>query len=112
MKNKTSFHKFMESKVINVELSLIQDIDKDLNSVSESLRSARKALLQVESLIVKNAGALKTATQAISRVESVAKEIGADSVVKEAQKRATLVKQLSNTVNKTLSDIGGIISNL
>jgi hypothetical protein len=102
----------MQKKVINVEFSLIEDIDKDLSSVTESLRSARKALLQVESLIVKNANALKTATSAISRVESVAKEIGADSVMKEAQKRATLVKQLSNTVNKTLSDIGNVISNL
>ena len=102
----------MQKKVIKINLALIQDIDKDLDSVSESLSSARKALVQIESLIVKNADDLNTVTTAIARVESVAKEIGADAVVKEAQKRAALVKELSNTVNKTLSQIGGVISNL
>jgi hypothetical protein len=102
----------MQKKVIQIDLALIQDIDKDLNSVSQSLRSARQALLQVESLIQKNAQALKIATAAISRVESVSKEIGADSVLKEVQKRSSLAKELTNTVNKSISQIGGLISNL
>jgi hypothetical protein len=111
--NKTSFHKFMDAtNAVKIELGVIQDIDADMGTVSESLRSIRKGLLQIESLIVKNADALKVAGQAISKVQGAAKEIGADSVLAEAQKRADLHKNLTNTVNKTLSQIGGVISNL
>lgn len=102
----------MQKKGYKVELGVIQDIDADMGTVSASLSSIRKGLLQIESLIVKNVEVLKTVGQAITRVEAASKEIGADVVLKEAQKRADIHKSVSNTVNKTLSQIGGLISNL
>ena len=113
MENKTSFHKFMDAtNPVKIELGVIQDIDADMNSVADSLRTIRQGLLKIESLIAENANALKIAGSAISKVESAAKEIGADSILAEAKKRADLHKNLTNTVNKTLSQIGGVISNL
>jgi hypothetical protein len=112
---KTSFEKFMASSAvqpIKVEMGVIQDIDGDMGSVADSLRTIRQGLVKIESLIVQNANALKIAGQAIAKVETAAKEIGADSVLAEAKKRADLHKNLTNTVNKTLSQIGGVISNL
>lgn len=97
---------------VKVELGVIQDIDADMGSVSESLRTIRQGLVKIESLIVQNANALKIAGAAIAKVETAAKGIGADSVLAEAKKRADLHKNLTNTVNKTLSQIGGVISNL
>ena len=102
----------MQKKGKKIELGVIQDIDSDLNSVANSLGLIRKGLLQIESLIVKNADALKIAGAAITKVETASKEIGANSVLNEVQKRSTLHKNLTNTVNKTLSQIGGVISNL
>ena len=95
-----------------IELGLVQDIDADISTVTASISTVRKALLQAESLMGKNVEVLKTIGQAITRVENVSKEIGADSIMKEAQKRADIHKNITNTVNKSLSQIGSAISNL
>jgi RPA family protein len=97
---------------MNVELGLVQDITKDLDTVAASLTSIRPALIKIEDLLIKNSKVVELANKAIQRVETVAKELGADALVKELDKPKLLSSEFNKTINNTLKSIQNSIANL
>jgi len=95
-----------------VELGLVQDITKDLNTVADSLVSIRPALLKIEDLLIKNSKTVETALKAVQRVETTAKELGADSLVKELDKPKMLINEFNKTINNTLKAVQNGIAGL
>jgi hypothetical protein len=95
-----------------IELGLIQDITKDLNTVSDSLVSIRPALMKIEDLLIKNSKAVDLANKAIQRVESTAKELGADNLIKELEKPKSLVNNFNNTINTVLKAVQNGVAQL
>ena len=96
----------------NVKLGLVQDITADLNSVGTSLTSIRPVLTKAEDVLIKNFQTLELAEKAIVRVEGLAKELGADSLLKELEKPKMLLKEFRNTTNNTLKAVQSGIANL
>ena len=96
----------------NVQLGLVQDITADLNSVGASLTSIRPVLTKAEDVLIKNFQTLELAEKAIVRVEGLAKELGADSLLKELEKPKMLLKEFRNTTNNTLKAVQSGIANL
>lgn len=107
---------FQEDKVElgkhEVELGLVQDITKDLNTVADSLTSIRPALLKIEDLLIKNSKTVELASKAIQRVETTAKELGADSLVKEIEKPKMMVNEFNRTINTVLKSIQNGVAEL
>ena len=68
-----------------VELGLVQDIEKDLNTWLGASQSVKQALNQLRSKVIKDNQELKLVFEAIDKVERAAAEIGVDNVVKQAQ---------------------------
>lgn len=68
-----------------VELGLVQDIEKDLNTWYGSAQSVKQALNQLRSKVIKDNQELKLVEAAIDRVQQAAAEIGADNVFKQTQ---------------------------
>ena len=95
-----------------VELGLVQDITKDLNTVADSLTSIRPALLKIEDLLIKNSKTVELASKAIQRVETTAKELGADSLVKEIEKPKMMVNEFNRTINTVLKSIQNGVAEL
>ena len=95
-----------------VELGLVQDITLDLNTIADSLTSIKPALLKLEDLLIKNIKALDTANKAIIKVETAAKELGADSLLKELDKPKSLANEFNRTINNTLKAVQNAASNL
>ena len=75
----------VELSSMDVELGLVQDIEKDLNTWYGASQSVKQALTQLRSKVIKDNQELKLVFQAIDKVERAAAEIGVDIVVKQAQ---------------------------
>ena len=69
----------------DIELGLVQDIEKDLNTWYGSAQSVKQALNQLRSKVIKDNQELKLVEAAIDRVQQAAAEIGADNVFKQTQ---------------------------
>lgn len=86
---KTVYNKLFTEKTElakhEVELGLIQDIEKDLNTWYGASQSVKQALNQLRSKVIKDNQELKLVFQAIDKVERAAAELGVDAVVKQAQ---------------------------
>jgi hypothetical protein len=95
-----------------VELGLVQDITKDLDTVAASLNSIRPALIKIEDLLIKNFKTVELANLAILKVQEAAKEIGADTFIKELDKPKTMVKEYNNTINLVLKSIQNGVASL
>ena len=95
-----------------VELNLITDITKDLDTVAASLNSIRPALIKIEDLLIKNFKTVELANQAILKVQQAAKEIGAEAFIKELDKPKTMVKEYNNTINQVLKSIQNGVASL
>lgn len=76
----------VELSEINVKLGLIQNIEADLKTWSGATESVKTALGQLASKLIKDNNELKLVFTAIDKVERAASEIGADPIVKEAQR--------------------------
>ena len=63
-------------------------------------------------VLIKNFQTLELAEKAIVRVEGLAKELGADSLLKELEKPKMLLKEFRNTTNNTLKAVQSGIANL
>lgn len=113
---KSVFSKIAEDKTElakhEVNLGLIQDITKDLNTVADSLVSIRPALLKVEDVLIKNIKTIDMTNKAIERVEATAKDLGADSFLKELQKPKALVNEFNKTAAKVLKSVQNGIADL
>lgn len=113
---KTVFGKLFkeETKLASheVELGLVQDITKDLNTVSDSLTSIKPALLKIEDLLIKNSKTVEMALKAVQRVETTAKELGAESLIKELDKPKMLINEFNKTINNTLKSLQNASANL
>ena len=110
MKNKTSFHKFMESKVINVELGAIDEL-KSLQSVINS--NSNKASSQLDSAINALKIALKSANEAVSkarRAQAMAKELGVDEKQFDGWEKQFV--QNRDAFDSAISAIGKIQNNI
>jgi hypothetical protein len=68
-----------------VELGLIQDIEKDLNTWFGASDSVKQALTQLRAKVIKDNQELKLVVQAIDKVQKAASELGADVIFKQAQ---------------------------
>ena len=95
-----------------VNLGLVQDITKDLNVVADSLTSIRPTILKIEDLLIKNSKIVETALKAVQKVETTAKELGADSLIKELDKPKMLINEFNKTINNTLKSLQNAIANL
>lgn len=95
-----------------VELGITQDIQSDLDSVSQSVKSVRRVMIDAEVMLGKNAKALVTIKKAIDRVEKVAKEIGADEVIKVVQKQKTNVNELESNISKAIVGLGNAMQHI
>ena len=95
-----------------VNLGLVQDITKDLNTVADSLVSIRPTILKIEDLLIKNSKTVETALKAVQKVETTAKELGADSLIKELDKPKMLINEFNKTINNTLKSLQNAIANL
>jgi hypothetical protein len=95
-----------------VNLGLVQDITKDLNTVADSLVSIRPTILKIEDLLIKNSKIVETALKAVQKVETTAKELGADSLIKELDKPKMLINEFNKTINNTLKSLQNAIANL
>ena len=85
-----------------VELGLVQDITKDLNTVSDSLTSIKPALLKIEDLLIKNSKTVEMALKAVQRVETTAKELGIDlpqEYLKSEQRAGTLIGEAQDIID-------------
>ena len=102
----------VELSEVQVELGLIQDITKDLNSIADSLVSIRPALLKIEDLLIKNSKAVDIANKAIQRVEVTAKELGADNLVKELDKPKKMASEYTKTINNVLKSVQNGVAGL
>jgi hypothetical protein len=75
----------VELSSMDVELGLVQDIEKDLNTWYGASQSVKQALTQLRSKVIKDNQELKLVFQAIDKVERAAAELGVDVIVKQAQ---------------------------
>lgn len=100
------------SEVQKVELGITQDIQSDIDSVKSSLNSVRRVIIDAEIMLSKNAKVIQTIKKAIDRVESTAKEIGADEVLKMVQKQKSDVQELEKNISKTIIGIGNASQNI
>ena len=100
------------SEVQKVELGITQDIQSDIDSVKSSLNSVRRVIIDAEIMLGKNAKVIQTIKKAIDRVESTAKEIGADEVLKMVQKQKSDVQELEKNISKTIVGIGNASQNI
>ena len=79
----------IESKKVelgmNVELGLLQDIEKDLNTWFGASNSVKQALTQLRAKVIKDNQELKLVVQAIDKVQKAAAELGADAIFKQTQ---------------------------
>lgn len=86
---KTVYNKLFTEKTElakhEVELGLVQDIEKDLNTWYGSAQSVKQALTQLRAKVIKDNQELKLVEVAIDKVQQAAAEIGADNVFKQAQ---------------------------
>jgi RPA family protein len=95
-----------------VNLGLVQDITKDLNVVADSLTSIRPTFLKIEDLLIKNSKIVDTALKAVQKIETTAKELGADSLMKELDKPKMLINEFNKTIKDTLKSLQDAIGNL
>jgi hypothetical protein len=95
-----------------VDLGLVQDITKDLNTVADSLTSIKPALLKLEDLLIRNSKVVELALKAVQRVEVTAKELGADVLIKELDKPKMLINEFNKTINNTLKSLQNASANL
>ena len=113
---KTVYEKLFTEKVElakhEVELGLVQDITKDLNTVADSLTSIKPALLKLEDLLIRNSKVVELALKAVQRVEVTAKELGADVLIKELDKPKMLINEFNKTINNTLKSLQNASANL
>lgn len=96
----------------DVKLGLVQDITKDLNTVADSLTSIKPALLKIEDLLIRNSKTVELALKAVQKVEGAAKELGADSFIKELDKPKMLINEFNKTINNTLKSLQSAAANL
>ena len=96
----------------NVKFGLVQDINLDLNTVQKSLDSVKPILSQGVSVLNKNLSVLDTIEKAIQRVEATAKEIGADSIVKELEKPKAMLKDFRTKTNNSLKPLQSAVNSL
>jgi uncharacterized protein (DUF3084 family) len=68
-----------------VELGLIQDIEKDLNTWFSASNSVKQALTQLRAKVIKDNQELKLVETAIDKVQKAASELGADAIFKATQ---------------------------
>ena len=112
----TIYNKLSENKTElakhEVNLGLVQDITKDLNAVADSLVSIRPTILKIEDLLIKNSKIVDTALKAVQKVETTAKELGVDSLIKELDKPKMLINEFNKTINNTLKSLQNAIANL
>ena len=111
LKKINSFNK-VELSEVNVELGLIQDIMKDVDSVATSISSIKPVILKLEELIGKNIKAVADIDAAILKVQNSAKELGAESFLKELERPAIINKNFTKTLTdlkKFIESAGSVI---
>ena len=100
------------NKVEKVELGITQDIQLDINSITESVKSVRRVMIDAEIVLAKNAKAIQIAKKAIDRVKNTAIEIGAEEVLRIVQKQETEVKELEKNISKSIQGIGNAMQHI
>ena len=95
-----------------VDLGITQDVQADINSVTQSVKSVTRVMIDAEMMLGKNATAIQTIKKAIDRVKNTAIEIGASEVVRVMQRQEAEVKQLEKNINKAIQGIGNAMLNI
>lgn len=111
MKNKTSFHKFMESKAINVELGAIDDIkaragalQKDLSRALAIANENAKLKNEATKILSSLTDTISAQQKDINKAAASLKELGMDTnILKYYNDQVGEILQESKSISKRMA---------